>query len=510
MKTSTRLILLLTLAVSAVMAAASFFSLRQRAAALEQAAYDEVRAHAITLQLALEEAYAAGRPEAAQRLINRLGENTGVAGVILFDRNGAVQLLSESLKQANIADSDAARRVIAGADDIAIPRRLHNQEVLSYIHPIIVRGERVGAMDLTLPVTFVQAEIKQARRDTVVTLVLLCGVIFLVVGAVTRYSLLRPITALLGGVEELGRGNLSHRVAMPRGGGEFVALARAFNHMADALAEQRQRAEREAEDRLELERRLRHHERLAAVGQLAAGVAHELGAPLQVIDGRAKQLQEQAAVPRDKQQRNLAIIRTQAGRITRLVRNLLNLARPYHPRLRPLDLRKVLAHTLETIETQTAQARVRVEHQTPAAPAASEIVNADPELLQQVFLNICLNALQAMPNGGLLRVAYEAQGATRDGRAFAAVRIYDTGAGIPTEQLESIFKPFFTTKEVSQGTGLGLAVARRIVEEHDGWIEADNWQNGTGSGAVFTVYLPQPPQTATVIGEPERQAHAVP
>ncbi len=508
MKTSTRLILLLTLAVSAVMAAASFFSLRQRAAALEQAAYDEVRAHAITLQLALEENYAAGRPEAAQQLINRLGENTGVTGVILFDRNGAVQLLSDSLKQANIADSDAARKVIAGADDIAIPRRLHNQEVLSYIHPIIVRGERVGAMDLTLPVTFVQAEIQQARRDTLVTLLMLCGVIFLVVVAVTRYSLLRPITALLGGVEELGRGNLSHRVAMPHGGGEFAVLARAFNHMADALAEQRQHAEREAEERLELERRLRHHERLAAVGQLAAGVAHELGAPLQVIDGRAKQLQEQAAVPRDKQQRNLAIIRTQAGRITRMVRNLLNLARPYHPRLRPLELRKVLAHTLETIETQTAQAGVRVEHQNPAA--SETVVHADPELLQQVFLNICLNALHAMPGGGLLRVAYEAQGVARDGRAFAAARIYDTGAGIPAEQLESIFNPFFTTKEVSQGTGLGLAVASRIVEEHNGWIEAANWQNGTDSGAVFTVYLPQSPQTATVIGEPERQAHAVP
>ena len=470
------------------MAAATYYSLRLRAAALERAALDEVRAHAITLQLALEENYAAGRQDTAQRLINRLGENSGVTGVILFDRNGAVQMLSESLKQANIVDSEEARKVIAGQDDIAIPRRINDVEVLSYIHPIIVRGERQGAMELTLPVTFVKAQIKQAAADTMIILALLCGVIFVVVGVATRYNLTRPISALLEGAEELGRGNLSHRVAIPRSGGEFAVLARAFNQMADSLAEQRLHAEQEAAEKLELERQLRHHERLAAVGQLAAGVAHELGAPLQVIDGRAKQLQEQGGSSREKLQRNLIIIRTQAGRITRMVRNLLNLARPYHPRPRPLDLRTVLTHTLETLETQIAQVGVRVDHQC----ARETWAFADTELMQQVFLNICLNALQAMPQGGVLRVTYELEVPPREDREFAAVCFYDTGAGIPAEHLETIFNPFFTTKEVGHSTGLGLAVSSRIVEEHGGRIEAANWQDDTGSGAVFTVYLPTP------------------
>ncbi|MBI1764984.1 MAG: HAMP domain-containing protein [Acidobacteria bacterium] len=492
MKTSTRLILMLTLTVSAVMVAATYYSLRLRAQALERAALDEVRAHAITLQLALEENYAAGRQDTAQRLINRLGENTGVTGVILFDRNGAVQLLSASLKQANLTDSDEARRVIAGHDDIPIRRRLNNVEVLSYIHPLIVQGERVGAMELTLPVAFVEAEIRQAGGDSLLILGLLCLVILSVVGVATRYNLTRPINLLLAGAEELGRGNLSHRVTIPHRGGEFAMLARAFNQMADSLAEQRRRAEREAYEKLELERRLRHHERLAAVGQLAAGVAHELGAPLQVIDGRAKQLQEQTEVSREKQQRNLGIIRTQADRITRMVRNLLNLARPYHPRPCAVDLRKVTTHTLETLETQTAQAGVQVEHQAKSAV----MVSADAELLQQVFLNICLNALQAMPTGGLLRVTYDTEATPREGRNFMAVRVYDTGVGIATAHLETIFNPFFTTKEVGHNTGLGLAVSSRIVEEHGGWIEAANWQDGKAQGAVFAVYLPQPIEQA--------------
>jgi signal transduction histidine kinase len=515
MKTSTRLIVMLTLAVCAVMATASYFSLRQREKALELAAQAEVKAHAITLRVALEEYYASGRQQDIQKLINRIAKNSTETeiGVILFDRNGSVQLVSESLQHDDLKDSEQARKVIAGSDDIPIRRRLRNREVLSFIHPIIVNNERIGAMELTLPVAFVEQSIKAAQADTLQTLALLCLAIFLVVGLVTRYSITRPIQTLLGGAVELGRGNLSHRVQVRPVGGEFARLAQAFNQMADSLDEQRRRAEREAEERLELERQLRHHERLAVVGQLAAGIAHELGAPLQVIDGRAKQLQD-ASDSSGKRQRNLVIIRAQAERITRIVRNLLNLARPHHPLLRPLDLGKAVSTTLESLETQFAQSHVRVEHFTDAKVLAY----ADGELLQQVLLNICVNALHAMPEGGVLRVIYEDQltyataltlapdidgpvclsrhlpPAARHEGEFAVVRFYDSGAGIPPQHLEKVFNLFFTTKEVGKGTGLGLPVSSRILEEHGGWIEAANWRTGNAQGAVFSIYLPKPPE----------------
>lgn len=518
---------MLTVAVCAVMATASYFSLRQRAKALETAAQAEVKAHAITLQVALEEYYASGRQHEVQKLINRIAKNSTETeiGVILFDRNGSVQLVSESLQQDNLTDSEQARKVIAGSEDIPIRRRLRNREVLSFIHPIVVNGERIGAMELTLPVTFVEQNIRAAQEDTLETLALLCLVILLVVSLVTRHSITRPIQTLLSGAAELGRGNLSHRVQMPSAGGEFARLAQAFNQMADSLAEQRRRAEGEAEERLELERQLRHHERLAVVGQLAAGIAHELGAPLQVIDGRAKQLQDGGASP-GKQQRNLTIIRAQAERITRMVRNLLNLARPHHPLLRPLNLGKAVSTTLESLETQFAQYNVRVEHTNDVNVA----VFADGELLQQVLLNICVNALHSMPDGGVLRVAYE-DGLTyttaltpapnvkgpvclsrnlplsaRQEGEFAVVRFYDSGAGIPPQHLEKVFNLFFTTKEVGKGTGLGLPVSSRILEEHGGWIEAANWSAAEGQGAVFSIYLPKPPEKLPLNHQLDRQS----
>jgi signal transduction histidine kinase len=114
-------------------------------------------------------------------------------------------------------------------------------------------------------------------------------------------------------------------------------------------------------------------------------------------------------------------------------------------------------------------------------------VRGDPNFLQEVFTNICANAIQAMPNGGQLLLKVEPEAASRDGQVFASIRFSDTGPGVPQEHLDHIFEPFYTTKDVGGGTGLGLPVARRIIEEHGGWLEARNMPAG---GAAFTVYLP--------------------
>ena len=158
----------------------------------------------------------------------------------------------------------------------------------------------------------------------------------------------------------LGRGDLNYRGVAPSGGGELASLAREFNRMADRLAEQRQSALREAEERLALERKLRHSEQLAAVGRLAAGVAHEMGAPLQVIDGRAKQLLNHPDAD-ETRQRNLIIIRNQADRIARIVRQLLNLSRPHKLHFRKVELTPLVEETVELIETQAESAGVEIE-----------------------------------------------------------------------------------------------------------------------------------------------------
>jgi two-component system, NtrC family, sensor kinase len=495
MKLSARLILLLTFSVSVVMVVASLITLRQREVALLDTARDEARVHAVTLQIALEEDYLTGRSLDAQRLINRLRENTGIYSAVLFDAAGEIVAISNTLAPEEFKYLNEAREVMASGKGVEIMRSISGEDYFSMILPLQVQGRRVGAIEIVQPISFVKADIARARFYNFVTALLLFLTILLVVAVVTRYSLARPIHELLDGAVAVGRGDLNYRVRVQPSGGELASLAQEFNRMADRLAEQRRAALREAEERLALERKLRHNEQLATVGKVAAGVAHEIGAPLQVIDGRAKQLLHHYDAPIETRQRNLTIIRNQSERIARIVRQLLNLSRPHKLHFRKLELTPLIFETVELIETQAESAEVEIEIQR----GDDVIINADAELIQQVLLNIFRNGIQAMPQGGRLRIECSKDAAERNGRTFAALRVSDTGVGIAPDCLPYLFDPFFTTKEVGQGTGLGLPISIRIVEEHDGWIEAEN---GAESGAVFTVYLPQVGQTESLEESP--------
>lgn len=481
MNTSTRLIIVLTVSVSAVMVVASLITLQQRESILTEAARAEVRAHGVTLQTVLEENYRTGTTFNVQHLIDRLGSNPGIFGILLFDETGSVVRVSEKLKGLDKQDVIDARKVIRTGIPVQIERQIGEEQVFSIILPLRTNGKTIGAVEIAQPISFIRVHIDRARKHIVLTAVLLFLTIFLVVLLVTRHSLARPIEELLGGARALGRGDLNYRVIVPQNGGEIAKLATEFNRMADHLSEQRSALVREAEERLALERRLRHSERLASVGRLAAGVAHEMGAPLQVIDGRAKQLINQPDASPESRQRNLNIIRHQAERITNIVRQLLTLARPYNLRTREMNLSDLLTGISDVLETTATRADVGIKVDIPEDLTAS----GDPELLNQVFTNICLNAIQAMPGGGEIEVIGRRENA--GGTRFAVVSIRDTGPGIPEEHISQIFDPFFTTKDVGSGTGLGLAVSNRIVEEHGGMIKAGNMEAG---GACFDVYLP--------------------
>ncbi len=481
MKISTRLILNLTVAVSLVLIIASLLLLRQRENSLKAAAEDEVRAHAVTLQIALEENYAANHLLDAQQLIKRLKENVGIYGVLLFDVSGNITLASRPNTLTEISYLEEAKQVIATGEKSERERLFNGEIVFSIILPLRVNDRPVGALEIAQPISFVQQEVARMRGEIVLVAMLLCVTIFLVVLAVTNYSLTRPIQELLGGAAAVARGDLFHRVTVRSSGGELAELAENFNRMANSLSRQRHQAERQADERLALERKLRHSERLAAVGHLAAGVAHEMGAPLQVIGGRAKQLINHAATPADPHQRNLTIICNQAERIAGIVRNLLNLARTYELQRRSVNLPKLLAETVELVQPNADRAGISIETHCEAVSQ----IEADPNLIQQIILNILTNAIQAMSKGGYLRI--QCQDTTHDGKRFVALRFADTGEGILPEHLKNVFDPFFTTKEVGHGTGLGLAVSARMAEEHGGWIEAENNPEG---GATFSVFLP--------------------
>ncbi len=233
---------------------------------------------------------------------------------------------------------------------------------------------------------------------------------------------------------------------------------------------------RDIGERRRMEEQLRRTERIAELGTLASGMAHEIGTPMNVILGRAEYLLDR--VREEPVRKGLQTIVAQVERITRVMNQLLSFARRKAPQRNPLALQDVIDNSLEMFQERFARSQVQVERQvldrTPMALADSDQMN-------QVLINLIMNALHAMPNGGILRIGLQPDG------EMIKLTVGDTGHGIPPEALKKVFEPFFTTKEFGKGTGLGLTVVKGIIEEHHGSIAVESEE---GKGTTFTIFLP--------------------
>jgi two-component system NtrC family sensor kinase len=229
--------------------------------------------------------------------------------------------------------------------------------------------------------------------------------------------------------------------------------------------------------RVQLEEQLQISEKMASIGLLAAGVAHEVNTPLTGISSFTQMLL-QGADENDPRTKVLEKIERQTFRAAKIVNGLLNLARPAQFDSGPVDVSAVINDVLSLLEHQLRTGSIRVRKELSTEPL---IVQGIEYKLQQVFLNLFLNARDAMPKGGWLTIL------SRPDAAGAIVEIGDTGSGIPAEQLSRIYDPFFTTKEIGKGTGLGLSITYGILQEHEGTITCDS---SIGHGTKFTLSLP--------------------
>jgi two-component system, NtrC family, sensor kinase len=504
-----RLVILLVLALMIITGVNDYVHLtRERDRMIEQTR-DDARVFAETLALAAARNVRRGRTtDELQELLDEILARPGLALVVIFDPTGRVVArsatpeipppIADGTVLASLRSHEPASGVLAAAD---------GTQYLRVIRPFRWPDGRYGGVEVRQNLNGVQRDFAESVREGIVSrvVVLLCFIVSIV--AVTRWSIARPLRALARGARAIAGGDLGQRIDMARTD-ELGELAKEFNRMAESLQEARQALVAESEARLHLEREVQQAQKLAAVGMLAAEVAHELGTPLNVISGRAEVLIR--SLPADLPElRHLEVILRQTSRIAETIRALLDYTRPRRPNRGPQAVVPLLARVGDLLAGRSRPKGVRLHLDLPWDLPP---VLGDPDQLQQLFLNLLANAVDASPTGAVVRVSTgPAPSLGPEGRIgivrgkadepSLTIRILDAGAGLTEEQLAHAFEPFFSTKKRGHGSGLGLPIVEEIIRAHSGEVEM---LSIPGRGTEVMVRLP----LATADGAPAERPGA--
>lgn len=353
-------------------------------------------------------------------------------------------------------------------------------------------GNRVGMLYVGVP----EAKYVDLREQAleIFVIITLAGVAAaLILGIRLAQRILRPVNHLIHAGAEISQGNLSPNVG-PISKGDIGQLQRQFLTMAEALKE------RTEQERAERDRCLLQSEKQAAVGKLAAGVAHEINNPLTAVLTYTYLIRDLGDQLPPQAREDLEVVAKQTQRVRRIVQDLLDLSRQSPPIRVPVSLDSLVDETVRLLENQALVQGITLAHESePDLP----LLELDWQQMQGVLVNLILNAMDASESGDAIEVA--TRPADRNGTAGAEVRVQDYGSGISEENRKQLFEPFFTTKEVGQGTGLGLAVSAGIVERHDGTIDVES---AVGVGTTFTVWLPATGEGDADSGNPSQGGKA--
>lgn len=347
-----------------------------------------------------------------------------------------------------------------------------NNWYISAYEPIMnIKGDIIGVLYVGI---LEEKFIDMRERTIAIFLGITCVgmLIALVVSSFLANGVLKPIKDLVFASHEWGKGNLDYRVAS-RGKDEIAELGETFNRMASSL--------KDRDDRLReyTSQQIMKSERLATLGQLAAGVAHEVNNPLGAVL-MYTHLALEDLENKDILRSNLQKTITEASRCRDIVKGLLDFARQTEPKVELSDVNGSLERTLSVVENQALFQNVRI---TKVFGSSLPKVMMDVGQMQQVFTNIVLNSAEAIEEKGELTIVTR----IAEDNEHIQIEFTDTGCGIPPENQERIFDPFFTTKEVGHGTGLGLAISHGIIAKHRGTIEV---KSEPDKGTTFIISLP--------------------
>lgn len=381
--------------------------------------------------------------------------------------------------------------VIVPEDNIAlsplnyIRTRILFKLILIFVFLTILIVEATTIATITISRSSFSKVVTEANRQTIYSemriieanslLFVIVGIIItVIVGIYFAKTIEYSIKALIDGTQAIKKGNLRYKITSGSID-EIGQLAQAFNEMTGDLAESQEH--------------LIASEKLAALGTMAAGMAHEIKNPLVALR-TFTQILPMKWNDSEFREKFTAIVPTEIEKINKIAENLLKFGRPSKPEFKQININTVIEEILELLENQFKKNNIRITTKFAQTP----LISGDSGQLSQAFLNILLNAVQAMPNGGELVVKTDigeiiklGQGTPRRKTIPTVfVEITDSGVGIPDENLKNLFDPFFTTKE--KGTGMGLPITLRIIEEHNGSIKV---RSQSGEGTTFLILLPQ-------------------
>lgn len=441
------------------------------------------------------------------------GTRTDFVGVRVWERMGEgfkVGVTTLNNKSPEDMPKEIAKRLrLKQATKIDSGRVFESEDSLYRVFaPITVRGRVVGAVEISDHLDNLPLVLRRTAGTAFWLALLAVALIALATFILFRDLVYRPLANLLSVIERAGAGELDLQVPERRLD-ELGLLGRAFNRMLRQLHEMTEERERQREilrervheataqleqrntqleaTNLELWRtaqRLTQLERLAAAGQTAAQFAHEVGTPLNLISCHAQLLQVEKELSREAIHDRAGIIVEQTERIERIVRRMLDRTRAETPEFKALDLNAVISNITEATAPTLAGRKVAL-----ATSLAAELprIAGDSDRLQQVFINLIGNAVDAMPEGGDLKIDTKFEEAVNGTPARVVATLADTGSGMTPEVQAHIFDPLYTTKERGKGTGLGLVVVSQVMQEHGGAISVES---EPGQGSVFHLSFP--------------------
>jgi signal transduction histidine kinase len=417
-------------------------------------------------------------------------KSQSLADVVMLDKEGQLVATTFVEPETGFGPVEIDPALLAdSATAVTLDFELYGRNYKATYSPLIIRDAETGTLGVALPSNFVVTTMATSR-GTFSLIFAAATVATIVVGYLLAQSIARPILRIRSVSQAVAAGDLNQDTGV-RGADEIGELASAFDIMTLRLRERTAEAVRLYDESLtrnqelaDINARLQsaqaqliQSEKLATVGQLTAGIVHDVKNPLAVIKGLAEELSEEFGLdPTTRDQ--LKTIRESASKASTIVTDLLKFARQSTPEMGRHDLRETIESSVRLTEYLARKSNVQVKLDLPRAPV---MVTYDAQQIEQVLMNLISNAIQAIKNGGTVRINLsEAGGAV-------AIAVQDNGIGIPEKNLQRIFDPFFTTKPEGEGTGLGLSVSFGIITRHRGRIEVES---KPGMGTTFTVLLP--------------------